>query len=227
MTYEFEKDYPPVTEYEKIQKAEWTGSGFAIAEGYIATNYHVISGAKSIRIKGIEGNFDKSYKGAVVACDKDNDISILKIVDKTYDGIGTIPYKIGKTMVDVGENIFVLGYPAVDTMGEEIKVTEGIISSSSGFRGNSSMYQISAAVQPGNSGGPLFDDEGTIIGIVCAKHADAENANYAVKISNLFSLINSSNLGIRVADNNVNEKKVSSIVKKVKNYVYLIECNGR
>lgn len=141
--------------------------------------------------------------------------------------MGSIPYKIGKMMVDVGENIFVLGYPKVDTMGEEIKVTEGIISSSSGFQGNSSMYQISAAVHTGNSGGPLFDDEGTVIGIVCAKHSDAENANYAVKISNLFSLINSSNLGIKVAENNVNEKKVSSIVKKVKNYVYLVECNSR
>lgn len=227
VTYEFVKDYPQVAEYEKIQKAEWTGSGFAIADGYVVTNYHVTSGAKNIKIKGIGGDLKKSYKAVVVAYDKDNDISILKIIDKNFDGMGTIPYKIGKTMVDVGENIFVLGYPKVDTMGEEIKVTEGIISSSSGFQGNSAMYQISAAVQPGNSGGPLFDDEGTIIGIVCAKHADAENANYAVKIANLFSLINSSNLGIKVADNNVGEKKVSSIVKKVKNYVYLIECNSR
>ena len=227
VTYEFEKDYPPVAEYEKIQKAEWTGSGFAIADGYIATNYHVASGAKNIRIKGIGGNFKKSYKAVVVANDKDNDISILKIVDKDYEGMGTIPYKIVKTIIDVGENIIVLGYPKVETMGEEIKVTEGIISSSTGFQGNRSMYQISAAVQPGNSGGPMFDDKGTVIGIVCAKHADAENANYAVKISNLFSLINSSNLGIKVADNKVNEKKVSNIVKKVKNYVYLIECNSR
>ena len=227
VTYEFVRDYPSVDETLKIQKAEWTGSGFAIADGYIATNYHVTSGAKNIRIKGLEGNLKTSYKAVVVASDKETDIAILRIVDKDFNGINAIPYKIGKTMVDVGEDVFVLGYPKVDTMGEEIKVTEGIISSSSGFQGNSSMYQISAAVQPGNSGGPLFDAEGTIIGIVCAKHTDAENANYAVKISNLFSLINSSNLGIKVADNNVNEKKVSNIVKKIKNYVYLIECNSR
>lgn len=225
--YEFEKDYPPISEYEKIQKAEWTGSGFAIADSYIATNYHVTTGAKSIRIKGVKGDFNKSYKAAVVASDKKNDIAILKIVDKDFDSFGKIPYRIGKTIVDAGENIFVLGYPKIDTMGEEIKVTEGIISSSTGFQGNNSMYQISAAVQPGNSGGPLFDDTGTIIGIVCAKHADAENANYAVKISALFSLINSSNLGIKMADNDADEKKISGIVKKVKNHVYLIECNSR
>lgn len=227
VTYEFNKDYPIASEYEKIQKAEWTGTGFAIADGFIATNYHVISGAKRISIRGIDGDMDKSYKGTVVAKDKEHDLSIIKIVDKDFETMGTIPYSIGKTSVEVGENIFVLGYPIVDTMGDEVKLTEGIISSSSGYKGDDSMYQISAAVQPGNSGGPLFNDKGVIIGVVCAKHADAENANYAVKISYLYSLINSSKLGIKVADENINKRKLSSMVKKVKKYVYLIECSSK
>ena len=112
-------------------------------------------------------------------------------------------------------------------MGDEIKLTEGIISSSTGYKGNNALYQISAAVQPGNSGGPLFNENGVVIGIVCAKHSDAENANYAVKISYLYSLLNSSDLGIKLPDNNVNEKKLSNIVKKVKDYVYLIECTSK
>lgn len=227
VTYEFVKDYPPVSEYEKLQQVEWTGSGFAIADGYIATNYHVTSGAKTIYVRGINGDMDEVYKGAVVANDKEHDLSIIKIVDKDFDSLGFIPYSIGKTSVDVGDDIFVLGYPIVDTMGKEVKLTEGVISSSTGYKGNGAMYQISAAVQPGNSGGPLFNEGGVVIGVVCAKHADAENASYATKISNLYSLINSSNLGINLADNNVNEKKLSKIVKKVKGYVYLIECSSK
>ncbi|MCH5220090.1 MAG: WG repeat-containing protein [Muribaculaceae bacterium] len=227
VTYEFVKDYPPLSEYEKIQQIDWTGSGFAIADGYIATNYHVTSGAKNIRIRGVNGDFDKSYKAMVVASDKEHDLAIIRIVDKDFDGIKEIPYQIGKSSADVGENIFVLGYPQIDTMGEEIKLTEGVISALSGYKGNQSMFQISAAVQPGNSGGPLFNEEGNVIGVVCAKHADAENANYAVKVSYLFSLVNSSNLGIKLSDNKINENKVSSIVKKVKNFVYLIECSSK
>ena len=189
---EFIKDYPPESVYEQIQKAEWSGTGFAIADGYIATNYHVTNGAKTINIKGINGDMKESYKGYVVASDKENDISIIRIVDKDFESLGTIPYTIGKTNTEVGDEIFVLGYPMTETMGEEIKLTDGIISATSGYKGSEAMYQISAAVQPGNSGGPLFNSDGTVIGIVCAKHEDAENANYAIKVSYLYSLINSS-----------------------------------
>lgn len=227
-TYEFVKDYPLATDYEMVQRAEWSGTGFAIYDGYIATNYHVANGAKTIRVRGIDGDMKKSYKGFVVAKDKEHDLAIIRIADKDFDGFGEIPYAIGKAVVDVGDDIFVLGYPMTDTMGEEIKLTDGVISSSSGYKGNESMYQISAAVQPGNSGGPLFNEDGSVIGIVCAKHADAENANYAIKVSYLYSLINSAKLEIDISNNNHEKsKKLSEKVKKFKSHVYLIECSSR
>lgn len=228
VTYEYIRDYPSLTDIEKIMKAEWTGSGFAISDGYLVTNYHVTSGAKSIRVKGINGDWGKVYSGYVVASDKDHDLSIVKVVDKNFDSFGPIPYTVGKAMVDVGDDVFVLGYPMTSTMGEEVKLTEGIISSSTGFKGDESMYQISAAVQPGNSGGPVFNSDGSVIGIVCGKHTDAENVNYAIKASYLYSLVASSDLGIKVADNNhISGKSLSKKVKRVKNYVYLIECSSR
>ena len=228
VTYEFIKDYPPIEEIEKIMKVDWTGSGFAIADGYIATNYHVTSGAKTIRIKGVNGNMKEAYNGYVVASDKEHDLSIIKIVDKDFSGFGAIPYPVGKTTVEMGDDIFVLGYPMTSTMGEEVKLTEGIISSMSGHKGDESMYQISAAVQPGNSGGPLFNSKGSVIGIVCGKHSDAENVNYAVKVSYLYSLVNSSDQRIEIpADNHIKGKKLSSKVKKIRNYVYCIECSSR
>ena len=226
-TYEFIKDYPSNSEYEKNQNGEWYGTGFAIADGYILTNFHVTNGANQIKIRGIKGNKERSYKGMVIANDKIHDLSIIKITDKDFDGFGDIPYQIGKATVDVGDNIFVLGYPDIETMGEEIKLTEGIISASSGYKGSESMYQISAAVQSGNSGAPLFKDDGVIIGVVCAKHSEAENAGYAVKISYLYSLINKEDLRIKPSGNGIKSEKLSKMVRKVKDFVYVIECSGK
>lgn len=224
---DFMKDYPSEAIYEQVQQAEWSGSGFAIADGYVATNYHVVNGAKSINIKGVNGDTEETYKGYVVATDREHDLAILRIVDKKFEGFDAIPYCIGKTVPEVGDDVFVLGYPKTNTMGQEVKLTNGIISAESGFKGDASMYQISAPVQPGNSGGPLFDNEGNVIGIICAKHADAENANYAVKVSYLFSLVNSSGIGIKMPEkNNVSTKSLSKKVKQVKPFVYLIECRS-
>ena len=119
-----------------------------------------------------------------------------------FESFGKIPYTIGKVAVDVGDDIFVLGYPLTSSMGKEVKLTDGIISSSTGYKGDEAMYQISAPVQPGNSGGPLFNEDGDVIGVVCAKHAEAENANYAVKINYLSSLISASQLDIQLPNSN-------------------------
>ena len=222
---EFVKDYPSTDIYEQVQKADWTGTGFAIADGYIVTNYHVTNGAKTIKIRGVNGDMKESYRGYLVASDRNHDLAIIKIVDKRFDGFDDIPYCLGKRLPEVGNEIFVLGYPMTETMGKEIKLTDGIISAASGYKGDQSMYQISAALQPGSSGGPLFDNDGNVIGIVCAKHSDAENANYAIKVSYLLSLINSSDLGVKIPKNsNIESKSLSKIVKQVQPFVYMIEC---
>lgn len=224
---EFLKDYPSASLCEQLQQAEWTGSGFAISDGFIATNYHVINGAKTIRIRGVNGKMNEAYKGYVVASDREHDLAIIRIVDKEFKKFDAIPYCIGKSVPEVGDDVFVLGYPKTNTMGQEVKLTDGLISAASGFKGDKSMFQISAPVQPGNSGGPLFNSEGNVIGIVCAKHADTENANYAIKVSYLFNLVNSSGIEIKMPDkNNVTNKSLSKKVKQVKSFVYLIECRS-
>ncbi len=80
-------------------------------------------------------------------------------------------------MSDVGETVYVSGYPLRATMGDEIKLTNGI---KSGFQGDITNYQISVPVQPGNSDGPLPDSNGNVTGVISAKHIGAENVSYAV-----------------------------------------------
>jgi S1-C subfamily serine protease len=204
-----------------------TGTGFAISSnGYIATCNHVIDGATKIKVIGVAGSFNKSYSAKVISSDVNNDLAIIKIDDATFTTLGTIPYTIKSTSSDVGTSIFILGYPLTATMGEEIKLTDGLVSAKSGFSGDITSYQISAPAQPGNSGGPLFNKNGNLIGVVNAKHVEAENATYAVKSSYLTNLIESLSPTLKLQTiNSLTGKTLSDQVRMIKNFVYIIEVN--
>lgn len=177
----------PYTQQEQ-QPSCWSGSGIALDSKVIATNNHVVDGATHIYVYFTETK--SKYKAETIIVDATNDLALVKITDPDFKGFPFIKYGFKKSPEDVGTEVFVLGYPRVDTMGEEVKLTTGVVSSKSGFQGNQSQYQVSAPVQPGNSGGPLFNDRGELIGIVSAKHTDgAENVSYAVKLSYLEDLI--------------------------------------
>lgn len=208
---------------EAEQPTNWTGTGFALNNKYIVTNYHVVENARSITLTGVNGNFGTKYSATVVATDKKNDLALLKLNGNVT--VSNIPYSVKTTTSDVGEDVFVLGYPLTATMGDEIKLTTGVISSKSGFQGDISLYQISAPVQPGNSGGPLFDSKGNVIGVVSAKHAGAENVGYAIKASYLKNLVESvASASVLPQTNRVATQTLSGKVKLVKNYVYYINC---
>lgn len=219
----------PTTQNNKIshEHQEWSGTGFALNNGYVVTNFHVIDNAKTIQIQGIDGDFSVKYNASIIATDKYNDLALLRINDSRFTGFGNIPYNIKTTLSDVGEEIFVLGYPLTSTMGDEIKLTTGVISSKTGFQGDVSLYQISAPIQPGNSGGPLFDYQGNLVGIVNAKHKGAENVGYAIKTSYLKNLIESSiTTSILPNDNQTAGLPLTSKVKSLKNFVYMISCSN-
>ena len=112
-------------------------------------------------------------------------------------------------------------------MGNEIKLTTGIISSKTGFMGDVTLYQISAPIQPGNSGGPLFDKRGNLIGIVNAKHKGAENVGYAIKISYLKNIVESvANNSILPSKNTVSEANLTNQVKSIEKFVFMIVCSN-
>lgn len=212
----------------ELKPQEWSGTGFALYKGYVVTNYHVVEDAKSIIISGINGDFTIEYTASVVATDKVVDLAIIKINDSRFKGFGSIPYAINMQQAEVGDDVFVLGYPLTQTMGDEIKLTNGIVSSRTGFQGDPSLYQMSAPIQPGNSGGPMFNNKGNIVGIVCAHHKGTENVSYAIKTSYLKNLAESSSLSnIFPSNNAVASLPLSGQVKKLKKYVYIIKCSSQ
>ena len=215
---------PAMTSAQGYQR--WTGSGVAIGTRLIATNYHVINNAQTLAINIPGENKYVDYAVEVVAIDKTNDLAILEISDEKFRGFNAIPYGNKTQLIDVGENVFVLGYPLVQTMGDDVKLTTGVISSKSGFQGDTSTYQISAAVQPGNSGGPLFDTKGDLVGIVSSKHTGAENAGYAIKLTNLQALMTKLPSKAILPNNNIiASKSLSEKVKAIQKFVVLVKAN--
>lgn len=213
---------------EQAKYAPSSGTGFFLSkEGHIVTNYHVIANAKTLAITGVNANYDRLYSVSIEQVDVYNDLAILKIKDPQFKPFtNNLPYKIRLNQAEVGENCYVLGYPLISTMGADIKLTNGIISARTGFQGDVSQYQISAPLQPGNSGGPLFDSKGNIVGIVSAKHTGAENAGYAIKTSYLQNLIELLEPSISLPEHNaLFGKSLPEQVKLSKNYVCIILVN--
>jgi V8-like Glu-specific endopeptidase len=201
-----------------------SGTGFLISNnGYITTCYHVIEDATEITVRGINSDFDKKYNAKIIASDKSNDLAILKVECELES---SIKYSMKWDISDVGQEVFTLGYPLKTTMGEEIKLTNGIISSKSGFQGDVTTYQMTVPVQPGNSGGPLFDKNGYVIGVVSAKHAGAENAGYAIKTNILRNIIQSISQDIPLpSSNQLIGKPLTIQVNYARKDVLIIESN--
>lgn len=175
-----------------IAHGQASGTGFFITtDGYFVTNQHVVESAKSLVIRTANG---KSYPAEVVRVDKANDLAILK-AEGTFRAL---PVQNSQS-VRRGDKVFTLGFPNISLQGVEPKYTDGVISSLTGFRDVPNQYQISVAVQPGNSGGPLISSLGNVVGIVKSKldfgaalksgGAIPENVNYAVKSNYLLELI--------------------------------------
>lgn len=151
-----------------------TGSSFAITRHELITNNHVIEGKKTILLN----NNPESKKGYINAYvlyrDPDLDLAVLR-TDSNLTSCA-----IDRNIYDIGEEVLVYGYPQIERQGKSLKLTKGVISSKRGYKDDVKTYQIDAAVQPGNSGGPLVR-KGKIIGVTSSRLLDSQNVNYAIK----------------------------------------------
>ena len=167
-----------------LRESKFSGTGFALtSEGYLVTSYHVIQGADSLLI---EGRDQQRYHAEPVYSDVKHDLAILRITDKKFRGFGRLPYAIKSGQADLGERVFTLGFPR-----EDVVYGEGALSARSGFEGDTAFYQVSIPVNPGNSGGPLLDERGNLIGVVSGRQNDAQSAAFATKSSYLVRLVDS------------------------------------
>jgi len=212
------------------KKNEWSGngSGIIISEsGYIITNHHVIEDADDIEVEFILDDEVQKFNAEIVQVDKVNDLAIIKIVDVNFDGVKEIPYNFNTRSSDVGTKVYAYGYPmALSLMGKEIKITDGIISSKSGFDGDITTYQITAPIQGGNSGGPLFDDKGNFIGINSSglRKDVADNVGYTIKSNYVLNLLDVLPTSIDLPSNTKLESlPLTEQIKEISKYVVLVK----
>ncbi|MBC8083667.1 MAG: trypsin-like peptidase domain-containing protein [Hymenobacter sp.] len=169
---------------EAVKEGKFSGTGFALtADGYLVTSYHVIQDADSLLI---EGRDRQRLRAEPVFTDVAHDLAILRITDQTFKGFGRLPYSFKRGTAELGEKVYTLGYPR-----EDLVFNDGSLSARSGFEGDSAFYQISIPVNPGNSGGPLLDDRGNLIGVISGRQVDVQSAAFATKSSYLMHLVDS------------------------------------
>lgn len=202
-----------------------TGTGVFITEdGFILTAAHVVSGATSVQIMT-----ETTTLSAVVAkVDKDCDVALLKCEGRFVPA----PIKTSRD-VKLGQQVFTIGFPNIGIQGLSPKLTRGEISSLSGFQDDPSQWQISVPLQPGNSGGPLFDNAGNVIGIILSK-LDAlkmarktgdmpQNVNYAVKSASFMPMTKDIEPRLaRERSNFLGTQKMEATVEEVQSSVVLI-----
>ena len=227
------KVFPKLSKQKKqtnLKNGEWAGNGSGVIiskSGYIVTNHHVIADADDIEVEFIIDGEVKKYNAEIVQSDKLNDLAIIKIFDINFDGLDSLTYNFKTRSSDVGTKVYAYGYPmALTTMGKEIKITDGIISSKSGFDGNITTYQITAPIQAGNSGGPLFDDNGNLIGINSSGLSKdiADNVGYTIKSSYVLNLIDVLPKSIDLPSSTILQSlPLTEQIKEISKYVVLIK----
>jgi S1-C subfamily serine protease len=202
----WERHWANLVPYEETLSS--TGSGFLISsDGYLLTNYHVVKKAKGISI--LFNGSSVKYPATLIKYDSENDLALLKIKNSNF----IINYKMLDSEIDVGSSVFALGYPMISVMGSEIKLTDGIISSRSGYMNDKTIYQISSPIQPGNSGGPLFDIHGNLIGMTSSGITSLNNVGYAIKSTVISRFLSSCGVS---KPNGTSASQQNSLPSKVK-----------
>ena len=199
------------------------GTSFLVdGKGYLVTNAHVVAGSSTIIV---ENNKGQEFKAKIALLDSDKDLAILKISDQDYRPISSLPYSIRRSSAELGEQVFTLGYPR-----DEIVYNEGYMSAKTGFHGDTITCQIAVSANPGNSGGPVFNKNGEVIGILSTAQAKAQGVVFAIKSKNVYQAIDS----LRRSDTaylKIKAPSVSNIkgmdrvqqVKQIQDCVYMVK----
>ncbi|BAV08479.1 Trypsin-like peptidase domain-containing protein [Filimonas lacunae] len=157
------------------------GSAFLLdSKGYLLTNAHVIKDAKGLLVV----NKGKEYSASIIYVDAAQDLAVLKINDSDFTTAARLPYGIRKNSSELGEEVFTLGYPRND-----IVYNMGYLSSRTGYEGDTNRYQISLPANPGNSGGPVFNKNGEIIGVLSSRQTQTEGAVFAIKSKGIYQML--------------------------------------
>jgi serine protease Do len=197
------------------------GTGFMIdVKGYLVTNAHVLKG-EYVVVKNKNGE----YKAKVAFIDKVKDLAILKIEDQDFKSPKALPYAIRRRSSDLGEELFTLGYPRT-----EIVYNRGYLSAKTGYNGDTLNCQLSLNANHGNSGGPVFSQNGDIIGVVSSREMADNDVVFAIRSKQIFDVVDElkktdtahKSIKLPLSSGFKSNDRVEQ-VKQVEDYVYFIQ----
>jgi S1-C subfamily serine protease len=162
-----------IATYDSSGEALMTGSGFFLAPGQVVTNLHVIRGASRAEIKTLDGKGKVYPVSGALAIDEEGDLALLGI-DMPLDRARST--ELARDLPDEGESIFVIGNP----LKLEGSVSDGIVSAVREVPNSYRIIQITAPISHGNSGSPVFNLRGQVVGVVTVKVTNGQNINLAI-----------------------------------------------
>lgn len=163
-------------------QVDYRATGFLLSnKGVLVTNAHVTGKMKNIYVENGKGEY---FTARVLCTDNATDLALLQITDSSFKCSAAMPYAIRRSNADLGDQFFTLGFPR-----NEIVYGEGYLSAKSGNDGDSLAYQLTVSANPGNSGAPVINRSGEIIGIITGKDAKADGVVYAAKSKYIYRLV--------------------------------------
>jgi S1-C subfamily serine protease len=170
-----------INSVEAVADFKSGGTGFLVdGKGYLVTNAHVVKNSTQVEVQNSLGG----YRARIISLDPQADLALLKIEDSSFHAWTVLPYSINKNGSELGEELFTLGYPR-----DEIVYNKGYMSAKTGFHGDTLACQITIAANPGNSGTPVLNNDGEVIGIVNSSQQNAQGVVFAVRSKNIFRAI--------------------------------------
>ncbi len=204
--------------------ATFRATGFLIDanNNYIVTNAHVVNQAKKQLV--VENTKGDQFNAEAVHVDAKRDIAIIKIKDNTFKKLPAIPYTIRKSNAELGEQVFMLGYPKA-----EIVYGEGYISAKNGYQMDTIYCQLNTAANEGSSGSPVINKKGELVGVLTSSERNAQGVVYAIKSANIHRAVEEAkkkeaNAGIKIiSGTGLKGLDRESQIRKMEDYVFMVK----